>query len=413
MNEFSKGWPTLFAAMVGTMCGVQTLTAYTQGFFAEPVIAEFGWSRAQFFLSFTVLQLVAVFTAPLVGSLAERFGLKLIGIIGLIGHAIGYLILSQGNGSLFVFYISFVLLALLSAGSLPVVWTAAINNWFDKNRGAAIGITMAGTGFGAFLLPPVVVYFTENYDWRVAYQAIGLGALLVALPIVLTMFKARRSGEGDENTGTTGADPTAWGLSRKEAMRTSRFWILGAVLFVTVLAVGGMLSNFPLIMGEEGLSRQQIAPIAAVMGITVIFGRVTVGLLIDRFWAPIIGAVVFSIMALGILTLALSPTISIPVAFVVAITIGLAAGAEMDLLIYLTSRYFGTRHFPAVFGAIFVFFTIGAGIAGPLFGAVSEARGSYTPILLAAVLLLIVSIILFLSLGAYPEEAEKTLSSTQ
>ncbi|MEL7536561.1 MAG: MFS transporter [Pseudomonadota bacterium] len=404
-SEFKHGWPTLLAAMVGTMCGVQTLTAYTQGFLVEPVTAEFGWSRAQFFLSFSVLQLAAVVTAPVVGGIAERYGLKLIGIIGLIGHAVGYWVLSYGNGSLAVFYGSFVLLAVLSAGSLPIIWTTAINQWFDRNRGTAIGITMAGTGLGAFLLPPIVVYASDSFGWRFAYQALGTGALILALPIVLALFQPRTG-----RTATTAASspPTSWGLTRREAFATKQFWILGAVLFTTVLVVGGMLSNFPLIMAEEGLSRQQIAPIAAVMGITVIVGRVTVGVLADRFWAPAIGIVVFSVMGCGILSLALMDGVTIPVAFVIAVTIGFAAGAELDLLIYLSSKYFGVRHFAAVFGAVFVFFTIGAGIAGPVFGAISQSIGSYTPLLYASVGVLVVSVLLFLALGAYPHDNQTT-----
>ncbi|MEM9570392.1 MAG: MFS transporter [Pseudomonadota bacterium] len=403
MSEFKKGWPTLLGAMVGTMCGVQTLTAYTQGFFAEPLTSEFVWSRAQFFLSFSVLQLAGVVTAPIVGALGQRYGLKLIGIIGLIGHAIAYVILAQNNGSLAFFYFSFVLVAVLGAGSLPIVWTSAINNWFVKNRGTAIGITMAGTGLGAFILPPIVVGLTDAYGWRLAYMAIGLGSLAVSLPIILAFFKEGKVEAEDGASTVNEKEKPTWGLTRAEAMKTHQFWLLGAVLFFTVLAVGGMLSNFPLIMGEEGLTRQQIAPIAGAMGISVVIGRVTVGILADRFWAPAIGAVVFAIMALGVLTLAISPSISPTVALLIAISIGFAAGAELDLLVYLTGKYFGTRYFSEVFGVVFVFFSIGGGIAGPLYGAVSQAAGSYTNILFATVGVLALSITLFIALGRYPE----------
>ena len=406
MSEFKKGWPTLLGAMIGTMCGVQTLTAYTQGFFAEPLTAEFGWSRAQFFLSFSVLQLAGVVTAPIVGALGQRYGLKLIGIVGLIGHAVAYVILAQNNGSLAFFYFSFVLVAVLGAGSLPIVWTSAINNWFVKNRGTAIGITMAGTGLGAFILPPIVVGLTDSYGWRLAYMAIGLGSLAVSLPIILAFFKEGTNSETSSERADADDNKTDWGLTRAEAMKTRQFWLLGGVLFFTVLAVGGMLSNFPLIMGEEGLTRQQIAPIAGAMGISVVIGRLTVGMLADRFWAPAIGAIVFAIMGLGVLTLAVSASVSPLLALLIAISIGFAAGAELDLLVYLTGKYFGTRYFTEVFGVVFVFFSIGAGIAGPLYGAVSQSAGTYTNVLLATVGVLALSIVLFILLGRYPDEEQ-------
>lgn len=49
----------------------------------------------------------------------------------------------------------------------------------------------------------------------------------------------------------------------------------------------------------------------------------------------------------------------------IAVCIGLAAGAELDLLVYFTSKYFGPRHYPAIFGGIFAVFSIGAGVAPP------------------------------------------------
>ena len=85
--------------------------------------------------------------------------------------------------------------------------------------------------------------------------------------------------------------------------------------------------------------------------------------------------------------------------------IGLAAGAELDLLAYLTSKYFGAAHYPAIFGAIIAFFTVGAGIAPPLFGAFAQAYQGYNVILTVSIGLLVLSIVLFLALGKYPGAA--------
>lgn len=82
--------------------------------------------------------------------------------------------------------------------------------------------------------------------------------------------------------------------------------------------------------------------------------------------------------------------------------IGLAAGAELDLLAYLTSKYFGAAHYPAIFGAIIAFFTVGAGIAPPLFGGLAQAFQGYSTVMWMAIGLLILSIFLFLALGKYP-----------
>lgn len=401
MNEFKYGWKSLLAATIGTMCGIFTLTNYSQGFFVGPVTSEFGWTPSEFFLSYTVLMCLGLVTGPLVGSFAEKAGLRIIGVIGLIGHSLAYVLLSFNTGSLTLWYLSWALLAILGAGSLPIVWTSVLNNWFQKHRGKAIGITMAGTGLGAFLLPPLVEFLISNYGWRTAYRGIGIGALLISLPVVFAFFKEKP----DAATGSkkdAAQNIAVWGVTRTEAMRTARFWILGVVLFVTVIVIAGLLSNFARIMAEQGIERGAIARIAAVMGLTVVAGRLLVGALVDRFWAPGVAATFFILPTLALLLL-IQGGLTVATGIVVGIMIGLAAGAELDLLAYLTSKYFGPAHYPKIFGAIIAFFTVGAGIAPPLFGAFAQAYQGYTVILSVSVGLLLLSIALFLALGKYPD----------
>ena len=403
MSEFTYGWKSLLAATIGTMCGIFTLTNYTQGFFVGPVTSEFGWSAPQFFLSYTVLMCSGLLTGPLIGYIAQRVGLRTVGIVGLIGHSLAYVVLSLNTGSLMLWYLSWALVAILGAGSLPIIWTGVLNNWFTKHRGKAIGITMAGTGLGAFLLPPIVEFLIANHGWRTAYRGIGLGALLISLPIVFALFKEKP----DSSTVTDGEvmanKVETWGLTTKDAMRTKQFWILGAVLFLTVIVVAGLLSNFERIMTEQGFERSSIAQIAAVMGLTVIIGRLMVGALVDRFWAPGVAACFFLVATLGLLIL-VGTQVTMATALLVAVMIGLAAGAELDLLAYLTGKYFGPAHYPAIFGLIIAFFTVGAGIAPPLFGMAAQMFQGYGTMLSISIGLLLVSILLFLSLGRYPDE---------
>ena len=403
MNEFSEGWKPLVAATIGTMCGIFTLTNYSQGFFVGPVTAEFGWTPSQFFFSYTVLMCLGLLTGPVVGTMAERAGLRAVGVVGLIGHSFAYLLLSFNTGSLPLWYASWALLAILGAGSLPIVWTSVLNDWFVKHRGKAIGITMAGTGLGAFLLPPIVEFLISNYGWRTAYRGIGIGALVISLPIVFALFKEKRDTGVAADGAVANSPATAWGVTRLEAMKTYRFWILGAVLFVTVIVIAGLLSNFARIMTEKGFERASIAQIAAIMGLTVIFGRLLVGALVDRFWAPGVATAFFILPTVALLIL-INTDITFATGIVIGVMIGLAAGAELDLLAYLTSKYFGPAHYPAIFGAIIAFFTVGAGIAPPLFGAFAQAYQGYTVILSISVGLLVLSILLFLALGKYPED---------
>jgi MFS family permease len=82
--------------------------------------------------------------------------------------------------------------------------------------------------------------------------------------------------------------------------------------------------------------------------------------------------------------------------------IGFSVGVEYDLLAYLTSRYFGLRSYATIYGFLYVFFGIGAGVGPMLFGWAYGADKSYAPILHVAFVSLAVSALCLLALGRYP-----------
>lgn len=366
---------------------------------------EFGWSRGQFFLGFTIMQLMGLITAPTIGSIVDRIGPRKVGIAGLIGHAAMYVLLSLNTGSVVLFYLTFAGLAVCAAGTLPVTWTTVVNGWFHQNRGLAIGLTMAGIGLAAVLAPPYVQFLIDAYGWRTAYLGIGLTALAISLPVVLLLF--RMPGDRDDNHDAPIATPPPWGLTRAEALRTRRFWTLGVALLIITLTVIGIIPNFVPYLLDSGMTPARAAEIAAIMGVAVIVGRLLAGFLVDRIWAPAIAAAFFCMPIAAMLLMAnVTPTPAVAIA--TAIFLGLAAGAELDLLAFLTSRYFGVTHYGAIFGGIYAFFTVGSGLAPLVYARTFDLLGTYRPTLLFAAGFLAVAIGLLLSLGKYPQPATTT-----
>ena len=93
------------------------------------------------------------------------------------------------------------------------------------------------------------------------------------------------------------------------------------------------------------------------------------------------------------------------------ILIGLAAGAELDLLAFLASRYFGLKEYGKLYGSLYVFFSIGAGLAPALFGRYFDINGDYDLLLYLVIIASIISGLLMLRLGPYPssENTEKNV----
>ena len=133
------------------------------------------------------------------------------------------------------------------------------------------------------------------------------------------------------------------GLSAQEARRTGTFWLMVCAFFLVSASVQGCVIHLAAMLGDRGSSAQTAALGSSLAGGAVLLGRVGTGYLLDRFFAPRVAAVLFSGSAVGIgLLWAGGATV---ILFAGALFVGLGLGAELDLIAFLTSRYFGLRAF--------------------------------------------------------------------
>jgi len=173
-----------------------------------------------------------------------------------------------------------------------------------------------------------------------------------------------------------------------------------SILFVAI-GVGGSITNFQPLLVDRGFEAPEAARIAGMIGLSVVAGRLIAGYLIDHFWAP---AVTFPMLALPALAcfLMAQPTLSPAAALLCAALIGFAAGAETDLVAYLTARYFGLANYGKLYGLQYAVFGFASGIAPFVFGKVFDRCGTYQPILYVAAVLFVLGASALLTLGRYP-----------
>jgi predicted MFS family arabinose efflux permease len=174
-----------------------------------------------------------------------------------------------------------------------------------------------------------------------------------------------------------------------------------AFFCVSGAITGALVSLVPLLISYS-YTPVRAAELAGVVGLAVIAGRLLVGLLVDRVWAPAVGAVFLVLPVLALVALAngdIGPIASMG-AFIL---IGLAVGAEVDLNAFLTSRYFGMRSFGRLYSIQYMAIGAGAAAAAPLFGHVYDITNSYSMALYASAGLLLIFGPSLLVLGRYPE----------
>jgi MFS family permease len=186
-------------------------------------------------------------------------------------------------------------------------------------------------------------------------------------------------------------------------LRRRQFWALG----MAILLGGGSIAAFVVhlipMMSSLGGSRQLAVRLSSEMGLAIIAGRLITGILLDRFAVRFIGSVYFLLGSLALLALASGPSLS--TLHVSVVILGLGSGAEVDLVAFAASRYFGLGHFGEICAWLFAFFAVGFGLAPAGAGALFDHFGNYHAALWIGSGCLLAASGLFSTLGRTPRMA--------
>ena len=398
LKEFKLGYKALLGAMIGAGCGLASISFYTHSVFVTAISQDTDWSRGQIQMGVSIMILMAIVTAPIVGSLVDRFGARIIVLfsIPLYGLSMSSFVLIGDDIN--HYYFVWTVMSIIAAGTLPVTWTRVVNQWFDNSRGIALGLTLAGTGIAATFGPTYVTSLIQDFGWRKAYLFLALTVSFFSMPAVFFLFKEPIVKNTSNETKT---DKVLLGVAFRDALQGHQFWYMGIALIFAAGGISGLITNSVPMLIDKGFTLAEAASYAGLIGLSVILGRLVVGFLLDYFWAPMIAAIFLSspLIAAIILVGNLDSSLIISLSMII---IGLAAGAELDLLAFLASRYFGLKEYGKLYGSLYVFFSIGAGLAPAAFGRYFDANGDYELLLYIVIITSLISGLLMLKLGPYP-----------
>ncbi len=398
-QEFQAGYKPLLGAVIGAGCGLSSISFYTHGVFVGAISDDTVWSRGQVQFGVTIMILMAAITAPTIGWMIDRFSARRIALASIPLYGLTLASLSLTTDEIWTYYVLWACMSILAAGTLPITWTRVVNEWFDDYRGIALGITLAGTGIAATLAPSYVVWLISEIGWRNTYIALAATVTAISLPGIYLLFFDASSDSNVESDRAPNRIET--GLTLRTAIRGYRFWALGFSLLFVAAGISGLITNLVPLLVDKGLSAATAAGYAGLIGISVIVGRLLAGFLVDHLWAPLVAAIFLSAPAIAAIVLT-GQDIAPILLGTSALLIGLAAGAELDLLAFLSSRYFGLKHYGAIYGGLYVFFSIGAGIAPFSFGRAFDIFGHYNVVLYVVTGMSIFGAALMLILGKYP-----------
>lgn len=404
-GEFSKGWKVLLAGMLGVMCGASPIPYNVIGFTAEPLQAEFGWTQTEILLPISIFGILASLLAPVFGWMADRFGVRPIALWSLFAFAAAFAAISltptaNNASTLYIYYGFWAVVGLVGIGSTPVTWSRAINLWFFKNRGLALGILLMGTSIAAMVVPQVAVWAIQTYGWRPMFAII---ALFPIAALVIAYFLFREPSADERPKAIESASGQLTGVTLGSALKNYRFYLIWLSIALIALGFGGAFINMPTMLRLGGLEAETAATVMGILGVGIFAGRLITGALLDRFWQ---GFVAFPLLCLPAISawILLGNDITFPLAAMAGFLLGFAAGAESDLIAYLTGRYFGMAHYGKIYGMLYMPFGFFSAASPVAYAQVLDRTGSFNPMLELAIGMFIIGGGLLLFLGRYPDD---------
>ena len=399
--EFRRGWRIIVLAMLGLAVAANASMLYAFGAMMIPLQNAFGWSRGELQPAISFLFGGAVIGAQLVGWFNARWGMRRVTAASPVALSPAFALMTLMGQSLWWLYLMCALLPVAGMGTMHITWTHLVNLWFERNRGLALALMLSGTGLSATLLPTAITWAIARWNWQAAFLLLALLPLVLVLPLVLRWLQSPAEQLETEASGKAPL-PSTHGMSFRQGIRSARFWALNIALAMVVGAMVSMVSNTVPLLRDKGLSAADASHVFGAFGLSLIAGRILVGYLIDRLWAPGVATIALAMPALGCLLLATSGAEQTGMLTLATLLVGIGAGAEFDIAAYLTARYFGMRDYGRLFGVHVALITIASALTPWLFGRLYTATGSYSAMLAICAAVFAAGAMMLLPLGRYP-----------
>jgi len=379
------GWKTVIAGAIIACWGYGSWY-YGMGALLIPLTTEFGWTRTQLTLAFSMRSIEGGLEGPIGGMLIDKYGERKITIISTIIACVGLIaVLFVKTIWQFVFVWGFIVSLGFNLGLYDTV-NSAVAKWFHKDRSRAIGIVTIGGGLGAPVIVPVMTYIIENYSWRVALMFVIASTALIAIPLAYFFMKdhppehygmlpdgdhlKKKVDDKEEEKIDYGYDFTP-----KEALKTKSFWMM----LIAFMLNGGTLAMitihqmaFHQSLGIDALTAAGILGFMATISLGGRFLTVTLGSRYTERQYIMLG---YALRTIGLVIFIYARTI--PVIMLFALFYGVGYGITIPSQTSLRANYFGRKAYATITGYSTLFGAI-TNVAYPLFAAwIYDTTGSY------------------------------------
>ena len=397
--KFFYGWWIVIAGSISYFI-VSGVAVYGFTAFVKPMHEELGWSVAAISVAASIRSFQQGMMAPLTGYLVDRLGSRTMAIAGALLLAFGTVVFAQAH-SVWTLFLSAMIIALATSVGPFTPFTAAVINWFSKNRGKAVGILNTGNGLG-YIAVPILVFLMNAYGWRNALYISAAVVILVCLPAAFVVrsrpepYGYLPDGEPMDEAALeaqrargNAAPPPGEGMDVKETLRIPTFYLLTVGSGLLFGAHNAWLVHQVPHLQNVGFSATTAGWFVGIYGIAQVFIRTVVGWMSDIIGRRRMYILSFFLQGVGFTMFALVSTERWWLVPLYIFMYGMGNAGTVVLSQTVVADYFGTRRYATLRGLTQSVQTP-MGIVAPLIaGRFFDVTHSYTLIFIVYALVMI------------------------
>lgn len=407
---FRNKWWIVVASVLALIVGQGSINTFAAGVFLKSVAKDLNFGRGVISTAIGLGQITTAIGTPFLGRLLDRYGVRPVLLPAIVLFAVATAALSLLQPSTAILFLLFAISGLLGSGQTPTAYSKMISARFDSQRGLALGIALAGVGLGTAIIPQFSIWLLRNFGWRTGYFGLAASIIVLAFIPVALFFRepaSENAGGGAKKTAAAAALALP-GDTASEGLKQWRFWVMSIAFYLGVIAINGSLIHVVPLLTDRGLPIKAAAAALSASGLALIGGRLVSGYLLDKLFAPYIAIFFMICPMVGIAILGSGVGGVGPV--VGTVFLGISLGAEIDLMSYMISCYFGLKAFGTLHGTMFIFVLAGGATGASILGWCFQIRRSYSAGFVLFEVLLLVACILLSRLGAYRYPPRKKMA---
>jgi MFS family permease len=395
------GWFVVAGTFAVTFVGFGC--AYSFSAFLLPLQHDFAASRGSIALVFSIAGFFYFALGVITGPLADRFGSRLLAVIGMILTGAGLMVASVAQTLLQV-YLAYGLGVGLGIGCSYVPAVAAVQRWFLRRRGFASGLAVSGIGVGTLVMPPLAKVLIDASDWRETYLILGIVAIVAGAGMAMLIEDdPGRRGLGVDGDPPAAAGPAsaAAGGAIRSVVTSRRFIGLYAACFICSFGLFVPFVHLVPYALDHGVASSAAVLLVAAIGVGSTAGRFLLGGMADRLGRPLSFLLMFAGMGVSFVIWLFSVGLWPLAAF--ALVYGVFYGGFVALAPAVVIDYFGARQASSLIGIVYTSVAFGTLIGPSAAGFVFDLSHSYTlPILLSIAVYVVATAILAMTSRGSP-----------